>query len=147
MRRRKEHLSPHTPRRPFGKSRHFFDCRHYFSLRYVHIATQDGEPRKIPFKKRRQIPRGCHSKRGFGVYLRNYAYKSHGYSSTVYRISPETIVKLYTAGVPLPKIKQEIDLAKKSFVMGIPTHKAAVARIGKIYSCDSRFLLVGMDDN
>ena len=36
-------------------------------------------------------------------------------SSTVYRIDPETIVKLYAQGVPLPKIKQEIDLAKKSF--------------------------------
>ncbi|MBR3722119.1 MAG: anti-sigma factor antagonist [Selenomonadaceae bacterium] len=44
-----------------------------------------------------------------------------GRSSTVYRIDPETIVKLYTAGVPLPKIKQEIDLAKKAFVVGIPT--------------------------
>ncbi len=44
-----------------------------------------------------------------------------GRSSTVYRIDPETIVKLYTAGVPLAKIKQEIDLAKKAFVAGIPT--------------------------
>ncbi len=44
-----------------------------------------------------------------------------GRSSTVYRIAPETIVKLYTAGVPLYKIQQEIDLAKKAFVAGIPT--------------------------
>ncbi len=44
-----------------------------------------------------------------------------GRSSTVYRIDPETIVKLYTAGVPLFKIKQEIDLSKKAFVAGIPT--------------------------
>ena len=44
-----------------------------------------------------------------------------GRSSPVYRISHETIVKLYTAGVPLPKIKQEIDFAKKAFVIGIPT--------------------------
>ena len=44
-----------------------------------------------------------------------------GRSSTVYRIAPETIVKLYTAGVPLSKIKQEIDLAKKAFIAGIPT--------------------------
>ncbi len=44
-----------------------------------------------------------------------------GRSSTVYRIDPETIVKLYTAGVPLAKIKQEIDLAKKAFLAGIPT--------------------------
>ena len=44
-----------------------------------------------------------------------------GRSSTVYRIDPEKIVKLYTAGVPLSKIKQEMDLAKKAFVAGIPT--------------------------
>ena len=44
-----------------------------------------------------------------------------GRSSTVYRIGPETIVKLYTAGVPLAKIKQEMDLAKKAFVAGVPT--------------------------
>ncbi len=44
-----------------------------------------------------------------------------GRSSTVYRIGDETIVKLYTAGVPLAKIKQEMDLAKKAFVAGIPT--------------------------
>ena len=44
-----------------------------------------------------------------------------GRSSTVYRIGDETIVKLYAAGVPLEKIKQEIDLAKKAFVAGVPT--------------------------
>jgi uncharacterized protein (TIGR02172 family) len=44
-----------------------------------------------------------------------------GRSSTVYRIGAESIVKLYTAGVPLSKIKQEMDLAKKAFVAGVPT--------------------------
>ena len=44
-----------------------------------------------------------------------------GRSSTVYRIGPETIVKLYAAGVPLAKIKQEMDLAKKAFVAGVTT--------------------------
>lgn len=44
-----------------------------------------------------------------------------GRSSTVYRIGDETIVKLYAAGVPFAKIKQEMDLAKKAFVIGIPT--------------------------
>ena len=44
-----------------------------------------------------------------------------GRSSTVFRIGPESIVKLYTAGVPLAKIKQEMDLAKKAFVAGVPT--------------------------
>lgn len=42
-------------------------------------------------------------------------------SSTVYRIGSEGIVKLYTAGVPIAKIKQEMDLAKKAFVAGVPT--------------------------
>lgn len=37
-----------------------------------------------------------------------------GRSSTVYRIGEETIIKLYTEGVPLTKIKQELYLAKKS---------------------------------
>ena len=44
-----------------------------------------------------------------------------GRSSTVYRIGDETIVKLYAAGVPLAKIRQEMDLAKKAFVAGVPT--------------------------
>ncbi len=44
-----------------------------------------------------------------------------GRSSTVYRIGDETIVKLYAAGVPLAKIQQEMDLAKKAFVAGVPT--------------------------
>ncbi len=44
-----------------------------------------------------------------------------GRSSTVYRIGDETIVKLYAPGVPLAKIQQEMELAKKAFVTGIPT--------------------------
>ena len=44
-----------------------------------------------------------------------------GRSSTVYRIENETIIKLYTDGVPLEKIKQELYLAKKAFLAGIPT--------------------------
>lgn len=44
-----------------------------------------------------------------------------GRSSTVYRIENETIVKLYTDGVPLEKIKQELYLAKEAFLAGIPT--------------------------
>lgn len=44
-----------------------------------------------------------------------------GRSSSVYRIAPEMIVKLYTDKVPLNKILQELDLAKKAFVAGVPT--------------------------
>ena len=57
-----------------------------------------------------------------------------GRSSSVYRTDPETIVKLYTDGVPLEKIKQEIDLAKKAFVVGIPTAISYdLVRCGDVY--------------
>lgn len=57
-----------------------------------------------------------------------------GRSSTVYRIGDETIVKLYAAGVPLEKIKQEIDLAKKA-------RGGAAEQGGKLH-----FLLAGNPD-
>lgn len=44
-----------------------------------------------------------------------------GLSSKVYRLDPETIVKVYEKDVPLYKITREIDLAKKSFLAGLPT--------------------------
>ncbi len=44
-----------------------------------------------------------------------------GFYGTVYRTSPETIVKLYRAGVSIDRIKREIELSRKAFVMGIPT--------------------------
>ena len=44
-----------------------------------------------------------------------------GLSSKVYRLDPETIVKVYDEKVPLYKITREIDLAKKSFLAGLPT--------------------------
>jgi len=45
----------------------------------------------------------------------------HGQSSTVYRIGPETVVKLYNPRVPIEKIRQEKEFAKRAFVAGIPT--------------------------
>ena len=44
-----------------------------------------------------------------------------GFYGTVYRMDPETIVKLYRAGVSIDRIKREIELSRKAFVMGIPT--------------------------
>ena len=44
-----------------------------------------------------------------------------GLSSKVYRLDPETIVKVYDRKVPFYKISREIDLAKKAFVLGVPT--------------------------
>ena len=44
-----------------------------------------------------------------------------GFYGTVYRIDPETIVKLYRSGVSIDRIKREIELSRKAFVMGIPT--------------------------
>lgn len=44
-----------------------------------------------------------------------------GLSSKVYRIDPETIIKVYDTKVPFYKITREIDLAKKAFLVGLPT--------------------------
>lgn len=44
-----------------------------------------------------------------------------GFYGNVYRINPETIVKVYKEGVSIDMVKNEIELARKAFVMGIPT--------------------------
>lgn len=44
-----------------------------------------------------------------------------GFCGTVYRIDPETIVKVYSAPDSLPMIKNEQWLAKRAFVKGVPT--------------------------
>lgn len=45
----------------------------------------------------------------------------HGASSAVYRIDPETIVKVYNEKIPYEKIARECELAKNAFIAGIPT--------------------------
>lgn len=45
---------------------------------------------------------------------------SGGYGK-VYRLDPETIVKVYTAGLSLEAIQQERDTAQKAFLLGVPT--------------------------
>jgi len=44
-----------------------------------------------------------------------------GFFGTVYRIDPETIVKVYHAPNSLPMIRNEQRLAKRAFVKGVPT--------------------------
>ena len=39
----------------------------------------------------------------------------------VYRIDPETIVKIYTPGITLDMVQQERDTAQKAFLAGVPT--------------------------
>ena len=44
-----------------------------------------------------------------------------GYCGTVYRLSKDTIVKVYQPKMTLEDINRERDLARKAFVLGIPT--------------------------
>ena len=44
-----------------------------------------------------------------------------GACGTVYRVSEDTIVKVFSENVSLEKIKTERELAKRAFVLGIPT--------------------------
>ena len=44
-----------------------------------------------------------------------------GANGKVYRIDPETIVKVYLYPDPLPDIQRERELARRAFVLGIPT--------------------------
>ena len=44
-----------------------------------------------------------------------------GAKGTVYRYDPETIVKVYNNADSLPDIKRERELARKAFILGVPT--------------------------
>lgn len=44
-----------------------------------------------------------------------------GFIGKVYRLDPETIIKVYKHTTSLDDVKREIGLAKKAFVLGIPT--------------------------
>ena len=57
-----------------------------------------------------------------------------GQFGTVYRIDPETIVKVYASSETLPMIKNEIELARTAFVAGVPTAIAYdIVRVGDSY--------------
>ena len=45
----------------------------------------------------------------------------HGYYGTIYRLSKDTIVKVYGRGLELERIENERELARKAFVLGVPT--------------------------
>lgn len=55
------------------------------------------------------------------ISIKNCEKIGEGANGIVYRIDPETIVKVYKNEDSLDDIKHEIKLAKKAFVMGIPT--------------------------
>lgn len=44
-----------------------------------------------------------------------------GYMGKVYRLDPDTIIKVFKWGVDLTDVEREITLAKKAFVLGVPT--------------------------
>ena len=57
-----------------------------------------------------------------------------GFFGIIYRIDPETIVKVYKVKESLDMIKREINLAKKAFVMGIPTAiPYDIVKVGDMY--------------
>ncbi len=57
-----------------------------------------------------------------------------GAKGTVYRYNGDTIVKVYKDADSLPAIKRERELAKKAFVLGIPTAISYdVVRVGESY--------------
>jgi uncharacterized protein (TIGR02172 family) len=57
-----------------------------------------------------------------------------GSNGKVYRLDPETIIKVYNNPDALPEIKRETDLARKAFVLGIPTAiPYDVVRVGEGY--------------
>lgn len=57
-----------------------------------------------------------------------------GAKGTVYRYDPETIVKVYKNPDSLPDIKNERELARRAFVLGIPTAiPYDIVRVGKSY--------------
>lgn len=57
-----------------------------------------------------------------------------GAKGTVYRYDPETIIKVYKNPDSLPDIKNERELARKAFVLGIPTAISYdVVRVGDSY--------------
>ena len=57
-----------------------------------------------------------------------------GFYGIIYRIDPETIVKLYKIPDALDMIKRETELAKKAFVMGVPTAISYdIVKVGDLY--------------
>lgn len=57
-----------------------------------------------------------------------------GFYGIVYRVDTETIVKVYKKGSSIDSVKREIELARKAFVMGIPTAiPYDIVKVGDLY--------------
>ena len=57
-----------------------------------------------------------------------------GFFGNIYRIDPDTIVKVYKVPDSLELIKRETELARKAFVMGIPTAiPYDIVKVGDLY--------------
>lgn len=68
------------------------------------------------------------------ISIENCEKIGEGANGIVYRIDPETIVKVYKKEDSIEEIKHEIKLAKKAFVMGIPTAiPYDIVKIGNLY--------------
>ena len=67
-----------------------------------------------------------------------------GANGTVYRLDPETIVKVYVSPDALPDIQNERELARRAFVLGVPTAISYdIVRVGDSYG--SVFELLNAD--
>lgn len=57
-----------------------------------------------------------------------------GFFGIVYRVDSETIVKVYKKGSSIDSVKREIELARKAFIMGIPTAiPYDIVKVGELY--------------
>lgn len=57
-----------------------------------------------------------------------------GYYGTVYRLSKDTIVKVYSKKLGLERIENERELARKAFVLGVPTAiPYDIVKVGDLY--------------
>ena len=58
----------------------------------------------------------------------------HGYYGTIYRLSKDTIVKVYSHAMTLDRIENERELARKAFVLGVPTAiPMDIVKVGEFY--------------
>ena len=68
------------------------------------------------------------------ISIENSKKIGEGFYGNIYRLNPETIVKVYKIPDSLDMIKREIGLAKKAFVMGIPTAiPYDIVKVGDLY--------------
>lgn len=86
------------------------------------------------------------------VSIENSEKIGEGFYGNIYRLDTETIVKVYKNPDSLDMIKREIGLAKKAFVMGIPTAiPYDIVKVGDLYGAVFELLnakmIVNLIDN